>query len=86
MLNYNHFMNTNCLRNHALYVGASYPFLSFNGLWRMQERIKVLESQLTRLKTRLAASTGDEDLMSFLFRDHTEELATYVEDLQKRLM
>ncbi|KAI0930463.1 hypothetical protein AcW1_009141 [Taiwanofungus camphoratus] len=50
------------------------------------ERIKVLESQLTRLKTRLAASTGDEDLMSFLFRDHTEELATYVEDLQKRLI
>ena len=41
----------------------------------MQDRIDVLHSEVTRLKTRLAADAGDEDLMSFLF-DRAAENAT----------
>ncbi|OBZ67158.1 E3 ubiquitin-protein ligase BRE1 [Grifola frondosa] len=48
------------------------------------ERINVLELELTRLKTRLAANAGDEDLMSFLFKDQ-QESSSYVDDLKQRL-
>ncbi|CAL1706865.1 unnamed protein product [Somion occarium] len=48
------------------------------------DRIKVLESEVTRLKTRLAAESGDEDLMTFLFQHGAEEMS-YVEDLRQKL-
>ncbi|KAI0358367.1 BRE1-domain-containing protein [Trametes cingulata] len=47
------------------------------------ERIAVLESENKRLKTRLAAKAGDEDLVAFLWAD--SEGLTYVEDLKSRL-
>ncbi|KAK7692778.1 hypothetical protein QCA50_004411 [Cerrena zonata] len=49
------------------------------------ERINVLESAVTRLKTRLAAEAGDEDLMTFLFGQQGAEDASYVGDLKERL-
>ncbi|KAI0071770.1 BRE1-domain-containing protein [Panus rudis PR-1116 ss-1] len=48
------------------------------------ERIKVLESEVLRLKTRLAAEAGDEDLLTFLFKGASEDLS-YVNDLKQRL-
>ncbi|KAI0789122.1 BRE1 E3 ubiquitin ligase-domain-containing protein [Abortiporus biennis] len=48
------------------------------------DRIKVLESEVTRLKTRLAAESSDEDLMSFLFRCSSDDVS-YIEDLKHRL-
>ncbi|KAJ3553638.1 hypothetical protein NM688_g3503 [Phlebia brevispora] len=48
------------------------------------ERIKVLESELTRLRTRLAADAKDEDLMTFFFKSGSEEVS-YVADLKRRL-
>ncbi|KAH9949593.1 BRE1-domain-containing protein [Amylocystis lapponica] len=48
------------------------------------DRIKVLESEVTRLKTRLAAAANDEDLMSFLFRGSAGN-ATYLTDLKSRI-
>lgn len=51
----------------------------------MQERIKVLESEVTRLKTRLAAEARDEDLMTFLFKHQGTEDASYMGDLKERL-
>ncbi|OCH92316.1 BRE1-domain-containing protein [Obba rivulosa] len=49
------------------------------------ERIAVLHSELTRLRTRLAADAGDEDLVTFLFKDNAGD-STYVDDLRKRLV
>ncbi|GBE81020.1 E3 ubiquitin-protein ligase BRE1 [Sparassis crispa] len=48
------------------------------------ERIKVLESEVTRLKTRLAADACDEDLLSFFSSDDAENV-TYVSDLKSKL-
>ncbi|THH32505.1 hypothetical protein EUX98_g1696 [Antrodiella citrinella] len=66
-----------------------------------KERIEVLYSEVTRLKARLAAKAGDEDLMTFFFqptkkdaseRAHTDSETqeyvvdqSYVHDLRKRL-
>ncbi|KAG6831681.1 hypothetical protein H0H92_008324 [Tricholoma furcatifolium] len=47
------------------------------------ERISALESQLARTKARLAADTGDEDLMRFFLEGQTEE-ASYFQSLKER--
>lgn len=49
-----------------------------------QERIAVLESENKRLKTRLAANEGDNDLVTFLWSSSSEG-PSYVEDLKRRL-
>ncbi|EIW63378.1 BRE1-domain-containing protein [Trametes versicolor FP-101664 SS1] len=48
------------------------------------ERIAVLESENKRLKTRLAANEGDNDLVTFLWSSSSEG-PSYVEDLKRRL-
>ncbi|PCH43601.1 BRE1-domain-containing protein [Wolfiporia cocos MD-104 SS10] len=48
-------------------------------------RIKVLESEVARLKTRLAANAHDEDLMAFFFKDSAEDPNAYISDLRSRL-
>ncbi|OJT06362.1 E3 ubiquitin-protein ligase BRE1 [Trametes pubescens] len=48
------------------------------------ERIAVLESENKRLKTRLAANAGDNDLVTFLWSSSSEG-PSYVEDLKRRL-
>lgn len=50
----------------------------------LQERITVLESENKRLKTRLAANAGDNDLVTFLWSSSSEG-PSYVEDLKRRL-
>ncbi|KAI8993085.1 BRE1-domain-containing protein [Trametes punicea] len=48
------------------------------------ERIAVLESENKRLKTRLAASAGDEDLVAFLWSTSTDG-PSYLDDLRRRV-
>ncbi|EJD02861.1 uncharacterized protein FOMMEDRAFT_134051 [Fomitiporia mediterranea MF3/22] len=48
------------------------------------ERIELLLSEVKRLKARLAASSGNEDLLNFLLNDANIN-ADYVESLRKRL-
>ncbi|KAH9892516.1 BRE1-domain-containing protein [Cubamyces lactineus] len=48
------------------------------------ERIAVLESESKRLKSRLAANSGDEDLVAFLWSSSSEG-PSYVEDLKRRV-
>ncbi|THH03438.1 hypothetical protein EW145_g6257 [Phellinidium pouzarii] len=48
------------------------------------ERIAILSSEIQRLRGRLAAANGDEDLLSFLCNDKEIKL-DYVEDMKKRL-
>ncbi len=43
-----------------------------------------MESEVTRLRTRMAAQDTNEDLLTFLFRDGVEEIS-YVDDLKRRL-
>lgn len=50
----------------------------------MKERIKVLCSEVQRLRTRLAQQGGKEELLDFIFRDSDIKL-DYVQDLQSRL-
>lgn len=40
--------------------------------------------EVDRLKKRLAAKENDEDLLTFLFRDHAAE-SSYVDDLKQRI-
>ncbi|TFK54161.1 hypothetical protein OE88DRAFT_1732858 [Heliocybe sulcata] len=49
------------------------------------ERIAALESEVKRLRTRIAASTGDEELVKFLFSDEFILDRTYVDELKARL-
>ncbi|KLO05742.1 hypothetical protein SCHPADRAFT_910821 [Schizopora paradoxa] len=49
-----------------------------------EERIKVLCSEVQRLRTRLAQQGGQEDVLKFIFRDSDIKL-DYVQDLQARL-
>ncbi|EPQ57301.1 hypothetical protein GLOTRDRAFT_137657 [Gloeophyllum trabeum ATCC 11539] len=49
------------------------------------ERVAALESEVKRLRTRMAASTGDEDLVAFLFSDESVHGKTYVDELRTRL-
>ena len=48
-----------------------------------QERIELLTSEVRRLRARLAAGSGDEDLYSFLSNNHDIN-SDYVEDLRSR--
>ncbi|KAI0775654.1 BRE1-domain-containing protein [Trametes elegans] len=48
------------------------------------DRITVLESENKRLKTRLAAGSGDEDLMTFLWANEPDG-PSYVADLRRKL-
>ncbi|TFK86628.1 BRE1-domain-containing protein [Polyporus arcularius HHB13444] len=48
------------------------------------ERIAILESETQRLKARLTANAGDEDLMTFIWQNTSEDLS-YVDDLRRRL-
>lgn len=48
-----------------------------------QERITALQSEVGRLKARLASQAHDEDLMTFFFK--TNEDVTYIKDLRSRL-
>lgn len=48
------------------------------------ERIVALESENKRLKTRLAANAGDEDLFKFLWQS-TSDSPSFVDDLKQRL-
>lgn len=43
-----------------------------------------LESEIKRLKTRLAANAGDEDLLNFLWQS-TSDSQSFVDDLKQRL-
>ncbi|RPD59927.1 BRE1-domain-containing protein [Lentinus tigrinus ALCF2SS1-6] len=49
-----------------------------------EDRIAILESETKRLKARLAANAGDEDLMAFFWQSTSED-QSYVEDLKGRL-
>ncbi|KAI0093033.1 BRE1-domain-containing protein [Irpex rosettiformis] len=49
------------------------------------ERVKTLLLEVNRLRARLAAETGDEDLLKFVLQCDTEE-RSYIEDLRKRLV
>jgi len=49
-----------------------------------QERIAVLQSELRRLKARLAAQAGDEDLMNFILNQSDVDV-DYIQDLRTRL-
>jgi len=52
----------------------------------LQERITTLQSEVARLKGRLAAEAGDEDLLSFILRpEGKDESVSYVDDLKRRL-
>lgn len=50
-----------------------------------QERIELLHSELLRLKSRLAAEAGDEDLMRFILRGYSEESKEYINDIKEKL-
>ncbi|PSR81178.1 hypothetical protein PHLCEN_2v6513 [Hermanssonia centrifuga] len=66
----------------------SYKLTSVNEIKALaesrSERIKILESEVKRLRTRLAAEANDEDLMTFLFKSTSEEVS-YISDLKSRL-
>lgn len=47
-----------------------------------QDRIRMLQSEILRYKTFLAAKSGDEDFLRFLLR---EEDISYIDDLKVRL-
>jgi E3 ubiquitin-protein ligase BRE1 len=49
-----------------------------------QERILVLESELSRHKAQLAANSGNEDLMLFFFGGSVEN-AAYIDNLKNRV-
>jgi len=49
-----------------------------------QDRIAVLQSELRRLKARLAAQAGDEDLMNFILNQSDVDV-DYIQDLRTRL-
>ncbi|EIN11960.1 BRE1-domain-containing protein [Punctularia strigosozonata HHB-11173 SS5] len=49
-----------------------------------EERIAVLTSESTRLRSLLAANAGNEDLMSFFLREQSEG-GSYIDDLKSRL-
>ncbi|KAH9839472.1 BRE1-domain-containing protein [Rhodofomes roseus] len=49
------------------------------------ERIEMLKSEVTRLRSRHAAQTGDEDLLHFILRGYSEESKEYVDDIKERL-
>ncbi|KAI0733141.1 BRE1-domain-containing protein [Fomitopsis betulina] len=49
------------------------------------ERIELLHSELLRLKSRLAAEAGDEDLMQFILRGYSEESKEYINDIKEKL-
>lgn len=49
-----------------------------------QDRIVVLQSEVKRLQARLAASSGNDDLLSFLTKDDNVN-TSYVDDLKSRL-
>ncbi|KZT26692.1 hypothetical protein NEOLEDRAFT_1155451 [Neolentinus lepideus HHB14362 ss-1] len=49
------------------------------------ERIAALESEVKRLRSRIAAATGDEELVEFLFSDESVLDRTYVDELKARL-
>lgn len=50
-----------------------------------QDRISVLMSEIIRLKARLAAEAGDEDLMVFILECRDTE-RSYIADLKDRMM
>ncbi|KZV81614.1 hypothetical protein EXIGLDRAFT_844460 [Exidia glandulosa HHB12029] len=50
-----------------------------------EDRIQALQSEVKRLKTRAAASEGDEDLYTFLRVNGENTDASYVDDLKNRL-
>ena len=50
----------------------------------IQDRIAVLQSELRRLKARLAAQAGDEDLMNFIL-NRSDVDVDYIQDLRTRL-
>ncbi|KZT72126.1 hypothetical protein DAEQUDRAFT_705813 [Daedalea quercina L-15889] len=49
------------------------------------ERIELLRSEVMRLKSRLAAQSGDKDILWFVLRDDSEGSRSYVDDLKDRL-
>lgn len=49
-----------------------------------QDRITVLESELKRLKTHLAANAGNADLLSFFLKDNSKDVS-YIDDLKNRV-
>jgi len=50
----------------------------------VQDRIAVLQSELRRLKARLAAQAGDEDFMNFILNQSDVDV-DYIQDLRTRL-
>ncbi|EGN99683.1 hypothetical protein SERLA73DRAFT_167589 [Serpula lacrymans var. lacrymans S7.3] len=48
------------------------------------ERIRVLESEVKRLKAQLAVGTGNEDLLAFFFGDKVDD-TSYIDDMQSKL-
>jgi len=50
----------------------------------VQERIAVLQSEMRRLRARLAAQAGDEDLMNFVLNQSDVDV-DYIQDLRTRL-
>lgn len=50
----------------------------------IQDRIAVLQSELRRLKARLAAQAGEEDLMNFIL-NRSDVDVDYIQDLRTRL-
>jgi E3 ubiquitin-protein ligase BRE1 len=48
------------------------------------DRIAVLESELKRHKTQLAANAGNQEILTFLLGDNPENVS-YVDDLKKRV-
>ncbi len=47
--------------------------------------MKTLALEVNRLRARLAAEAGDEDLLKFILQSSTEE-QSYIEDLKSRLV
>jgi len=45
----------------------------------------LLKLEVTRLRSRLAAQTGDEDILQFVLRGYSEESNGYVDDMKERL-
>lgn len=81
--------NFNALKEYkALAEAREVRALSIARAWTLtcaQERILSLRSEVTRLRTRLAAATGDEDLYTFLRVADAEGVPAYVADLKNRL-
>ena len=50
-----------------------------------KERIELLQSEISRLKSRLAAEAGDEDLMRFILRGYSAESKDHIDDIKERL-